>query len=168
MNRAGDRFGGVVFDIQQYRKGEQVGTLARMRLIAAASLLIEAIEKGDEEELQRCDDTSHDRWGQRRSDCRECTGTIATMADVADIIAKRERAQGVKSTDSTWTPRDEGERLHGPKCDTCKCYKSAPGGCLCDRTRSQYHVPDCKCVFAGHASEADPRCMAKAKAKLFP
>ena len=55
--KRGDRFGGVVFDIQQHRKGvpcAAAGPLAsvqRMRLIMAISMLIELVEEMDHEGL---------------------------------------------------------------------------------------------------------------------
>ena len=89
----GDRFGGVVFDVQQFRKGEAMmpGSAQRDRLIFAISELIHVVEDMDEKLLHpepiervepdgslplwqqaRCTNTEHDRFGHRRLDCTEC------------------------------------------------------------------------------------------------
>ncbi len=100
MKLRGDRFGGVIFDIQQHRKGEATLTpgdseraVQREKLIHVVSTLITMIEEIDDLEFHtfnsqearsarmaaraagyvRCEELTHDQWGQRKTDCTECT-----------------------------------------------------------------------------------------------
>ena len=81
----GDRFGGVMFDVQQYRKGETVfvpadnaRAIQREKLLHTISVLITLVEEIDENELRgnprimNCSNPQHDRYRTRKSDCQEC------------------------------------------------------------------------------------------------
>lgn len=95
----GDRFGGIVFDIQQHRRGERIMVpkdtrmaVQRETLIHTISTLIGMVEDIDDLEFtpihglerqvnilkaaaavyDRCEEPDHDRFGQRKTDCTEC------------------------------------------------------------------------------------------------
>ena len=93
----GDRLGGVLFDVQQYRAGmiSNKPFDHRTRLIACIANLVELVEANDEAALKgdyisqaqentnpriddypRCEDREHDRYGQRKTDCSECLQSL--------------------------------------------------------------------------------------------
>ncbi len=91
----GDRLGGVIFDIQQYRSFKRAGVPlpdcgnpVRAKWIEYCSEFLGIIEAMDEKELreperapesnprigtyERCKNIEHDRYQQRKTDCTEC------------------------------------------------------------------------------------------------
>jgi len=104
----GDRLGGVLFDIQQWRQNNpngwngQESLGSRDRLIATIACLVQLVEQIDEAELhsnprigdyERCLDSSHDNRGMRKTDCSECMadetppGSVPRIATICKCTA---------------------------------------------------------------------------------